>query len=424
MSLEECLASRKDCSGAGRPLKLIEINDILKSTYQASPSNGLFVILPDGPDYKGGIYRYNNNELLLLSEKQKTNYTMEVYPELILQEKISLKELLRVGLTWQYLSLKVESIGLGVSQRARKPKKFNKIINDQINENHIFLYSVAVRERDRNDLIEDKLKPPLIEISEKTFLLETPDCYKNRAIYQKQFKGTSLDLAIYNKIDKIKQNISTLHELSQLLWACQGETDHATHGNRDGLEKNGYGRVHATGCAGYSVYPIIILDKLAGLSKGNYVYNPVGFSVLNRWIQVKEDIYYDHFIQKYTSDNLKDEIEKEFKIKFSNLAILLCIDRKKPCSGALHSKILDTTYWSEIEAGMALAGLQLQANVLGLKWQKMVFSDPDDLKHRKFFNLDLAENTINDLASKLINPAKNERLSLLGKLVPTILFYF
>ena len=424
MSLQECLASRKDCSGGGRPLSQSQVLEILISAHQPSPSKRLFVVLPDGPDYKGGVYKYHDNELTLISDKEKTNYTMEVYPELIWQEKIPLEELLRVGLTWQYLSLKAENIGLGVSQRARKPKNFNKIVNQSTGENHVFLYSVAVRERDRNVLMEDDLEPPREDIGERTFLLDTPDCYKNRAIYEKKFKGISLDLAINNKIEKKRPNTSTLHEISQLLWACQGETDHATHGNRDVLEKNGYGRVHATGCAGYSVYPIVILDELANLPKGNYVYNPVGFSALNRWIRVEDNVYYDHFIQQYSSDNHKSEIEKEFECNFTNFAILCCIDKKKPCSGRFHSKIVDTTYWSEIEAGMALAGLQLQANALGLKWKKIALSNPYDLKYRNLFNLDLAEKIMNTLASKLLNPAKNEKISLLGKLVPTVLFYF
>jgi len=84
---------------------------------------------------------------------------------------------------------------------------------------------------------------------------------------------------------------------------------------------------------------------------------------------------------------------------------------------------MNIKYWAEIEAGMALAGLQLQANALGLKWQKIVLSNPDDTKYRKLFNLDSVEQSINYLASKLVNLAKNERLSLKGNLVPTVLFF-
>ena len=159
MSLQECLASRKDCSGAGRTLSMREILDICKSTNQATPLRSLFVVLPEGKDYSGGIYLYKNNELTLISDKEKTQYSMELYPELIWRESIALNDLIDVGLIWQYLSLKVESMGLGVSQRARAPKKFNKLINYELNQNHIFLYSVAVRERDRGDLIEDTLEP-------------------------------------------------------------------------------------------------------------------------------------------------------------------------------------------------------------------------------------------------------------------------
>ncbi|MFX1274455.1 MAG: hypothetical protein ACFFBP_00935 [Promethearchaeota archaeon] len=423
MNLQECLASRKDCSGLGHPLALNDVKDICKSTQQAAFSRTLFFILPDGPDYKGGIYKYDNDELSLLTNQEKTNFTMEVYPELLWKEKIPLNELIRIGLTWQYLSLKAGNLKLGVSQRARKPKKYNKVINQLTNENHIFLYSVAVRERDKDILLEDKSDPLQIKIEEGTFILDIPDCYKNRAIYENLYKGTSLDDAIFNNVEVKSPNNSTLHELSQLLWACEGETDHATHGNRDLVEKNGYGRVHASGCAGNSVYPIVIVDELADLPKGSYIYNPVGYSVLNRWIRFNDEIFYDHFIQKFSSDDFKSEIEEEFNFKFSNYAILLCIDRKKPCSGFLHSKLLDVTYWSEIESGMALAGLQLQANGLGLKWQKLILPNPDDSKLRRLFRLDSAENTINNLASKLVNPAKNESLSLKSNLVPTVLFY-
>ena len=43
MSLQECLASRKDCSGEGRTLSKEEILNICKSTNQAAPSKSLFV---------------------------------------------------------------------------------------------------------------------------------------------------------------------------------------------------------------------------------------------------------------------------------------------------------------------------------------------------------------------------------------------
>ena len=58
MSLQACLSSRKDCSGDGKVLPLSEIKDICKSTHQADPSKTFFVILPDSPDYSGGIYKY------------------------------------------------------------------------------------------------------------------------------------------------------------------------------------------------------------------------------------------------------------------------------------------------------------------------------------------------------------------------------
>ncbi len=423
MSLQEYLASRKDCSGKGRSLPMSMVKDICKSTHQAAPSKSIFVVLPDGPDYKGGVYKYDKEDFTLISDKEKTNYTMELYPELIWKESIELKELIRVGVTWQYLSLKVESIGLGVSQRARAPKKYNSLLNKTTNKNYVFLYSVAVRERDRDNLIEDSSEPLQKELEEGIHLLDTPECYKNRAIYKNKYEGIPLDAAIFNQIEKKISNSKVLHEVSQLLWACQGETDHATHGNRDDLEKNGYGRVHASGCAGYAVYPIVIVDNLADLPKGAYFYNPVGFSALNRWIQVEKNITYDHFIQKFTSEDLKTEIENEFNVKFSNYIILLCIDRKKPCSGFMHRKLMDTTYWAEIEAGMALAGLQLQANALGLQWQKKIISNPNDSKYRDLFNLDSAENSINIMADKLVNLPKNEGLSLKGNLVPTVLFF-
>ena len=166
-----------------------------------------------------------------------------------------------------------------------------------------------------------------------------------------------------------------------------------------------------------------IVDNLADLPKGAYFYNPVGFSALNRWVQVKDKITYDHFLQNYSSDDLKTIIENKFDISFSNYMILLCIDRKKPCSGFMHRTLMSTTYWAEIEAGMGLAGLQLQANALGLKWQKTIVSNPDEPKYRALFDLDAAEKSINSMANKLVNLPKNERLSLKGNLIPTVLFF-
>ncbi|MFX1317266.1 MAG: hypothetical protein ACFE9T_15495, partial [Promethearchaeota archaeon] len=427
MSLQECLASRKDCSGLGRTLSMKEILDICKSTNQAVPSKSLFIVLPTGEDYSGGIYLYKDEKLTLITDKEKTQYSLELYPELIWKESIAIKDLTQVGLIWQYLSLKVGSMGLGVSQRARAPKKYNKLINNELNQNYVFLYSVAVRERDRGILVEDTLDPLQKEMKKGIILLETPTCYKDRSIYKNEYEGIPLDTAIFNQTDKKNPNFTNLHEISQLLWACQGENDHATHGNRDNLDKNGYGRVHASGCAGYAVYPIVIMEDLANLPKGLYIYNPVGYSALNRWIKVNDKITYDHFLQQYSSDSLELEIEKEFGVNLTNYAILLCIDRKKPCSGFMHSIIgkafMNTKYWAEIEAGMALAGLQLQANALGLQWQKTIISHPDDPKYRKLFNLDAAEKSINKLAFNLVNLAKNERLSLKGNLVPIVLFF-
>ena len=93
----------------------------------------------------------------------------------------------------------------------------------------------------------------------------------------------------------------------------------------------------------------------------------------------------------------------------------------------MHSKIgktfINPKYWSEVESGMALAGLQLQANALGLKWEKEILSNPDGDKYRSLFNLDFAEQSINNMAKKLENQAKNERLSLKSNLVPVLLFY-
>lgn len=426
MSLQECLASRKDCSGVGPILPKSVVLDICKSAHQAAPSRNLFIVLPDGDDYAGGIYKYNKNEFTLVTSKEKTSYSMELYPELNTEKIFDLGKLIEVGLVWQYLSLKVESMGFGVSQRAHQPKKVNKAVNLATNQNYTFLYSVAVRGRDRGALVEDKAEPLQIDVKEEIHLLDTPDCYKNRAIYNGTYQGVPLDTAIFNQNEKITPDSKSIHQISQLLWACQGENDHATHGNRDNLEKNGYGRVHASGCAGYAVYPIVFIDELADMPKGAYNYNPVGLSALNRWLRVDETLNYDHFIQSYTSTYSKADIEKEFNTNFSNYVILLCVDRKAPCSGFMHSKLgkafMNPKYWAEVEAGMALAGLQLQANALGLPWQKTIISNPDDPKYRELFNLDLAERTINEMASNLRNLPKNEKLSLKGNLTPILLF--
>ena len=422
MSLQECLARRKDCSGEGRVLQLSVIKEICNSTFQAAPSNSLFVVLPDGDDYTGGIYKYNSDGLVRLTDKEKTKFTMELYPELFWKESIEFEDLIRVGITWQYLSLKVVSLGLGVSQRARAPKKHNKLVNNLTNQNYAFLYSVAVRERDRAALVEDTAEPLQKKVEVGTILLDTPTCYKNRALYENKYDGIPLEETIFNRVDEKAPNHTNLHQISQLLWACQGENDHATHGNRDALEKNGYGRVHASGCAGYAVYPIIYVNDLANIPNGSYHYNPVGYSALNRWIEVNGTITYDHFIKKFSSETFRAEIEKEFDTSFSNYAILLCIDRKKPCAGLMH-RVMNLKYWAEVEAGMALAGLQLQANALGLKWQKKILSNPDDPKYRNLFNLDSAEQSINNMANKLVNRASNERVSLEGNLVPIVLFH-
>ncbi|MHA2288676.1 MAG: hypothetical protein ACXABG_07805 [Promethearchaeota archaeon] len=422
MSLQECLARRKDCSGEGHALKLSNIEEICNSTLQAAPSNSLFVVLPDADDSTGGIYKYNSNGLVRLSDKEKTKFTMELYPELFWKESIELKDLIRVGITWQYLSLKVDSIGLGISQRARAPKKYNKLVNNLTNQNHAFLYSVAVRERDRTRPLEDTSEPLQKKVDKSTILLDTPDCYKDRAIYENNYNGIPLDDAIFNRVDRNTPNNTNLHQISQLLWACQGENDHATHGNRDGLDKNGYGRVHASGCAGYAVYPIVYINDIVNVPNGSYHYNPVGYSALNRWIEVNETITYDHFMQNFSSKTPNNEIKKAFDTIFSNYAIMLCIDRKKPCAGMIH-KVMNLKYWAEIEAGMALAGLQLQANALGLKWQKKIISNPDDPRYRSLFDLDSAEQSINTTANNLVNRASNERISLKGKLVPIALFY-
>jgi len=422
VSLQESLARRKDCSGEGRVLQLSVIKEVCNSTFQAAPSNSLFIILPEGDDYTGGIYKYNSDGLDRLTDKEKTKFTMELYPELVWKESIEFEDLIRVGITWQYLSLKVDSIGLGVSQRARAPKKYNKLVNNLTNQNHTFLYSVAVRERDRAALIKDTAEPLQKKVADGTILLDTPACYKNRAIYENKYNGIPLDDAIFNRVDEKTPNHTNLSQISQLLWACQGENDHATHGNRDALEKNGYGRVHASGCAGYAVYPIVYVEDLANVPNGSYHYNPVGYSALNRWINVNGTIRYDHFIQKFSSETFRAEIEIEYDISFNNYAILLCIDRKKPCAGLMH-RVMNLKYWAEVEAGMALAGLQLQANSLGLKWQKKILSNPDDPKYRKLFNLDFAEKSINNVANNLVNRATNERVSLEGNLVPIALFH-
>ncbi len=51
----------------------------------------------------------------------------------------------------------------------------------------------------------------------------------------------------------------------------------------------------------------------------------------------------------------------------------------------MHRKLMNTTYWAEIEAGMALAGLQLQANGLGLQWQKKIIPNPDQSNYKALF---------------------------------------
>ena len=422
VSLQESLARRKDCSGEGRVLQLSVIKEVCNSTFQAAPSNSLFIVLPEGDDYTGGIYKYNSDGLDRLTDKEKTKFTMELYPELVWKESIEFEDLIRVGITLQYLSLKMDSIGLGVSQRARAPKKYNKLVNNLMNQNYTFLYSVAVRERDRAALVEDTAEPLQKKVEVGTILLDTPACYKNRAIYENKYKGIPLDDVIFNRVDEKAPNYTNLHQISQLLWACQGETDHATHGNRDDLEKNGYGRVHASGCAGYAVYPLVYVRDLANVPNGSYHYNPVGYSALNRWIKVNGAITYDHFIQKFSSETFSAEIEKEFDTNFSNYAILLCIDRKKPCAGLMH-RVMNLKYWAEVEAGMALAGLQLQANALGLKWQRKILSNPDDPKYRKLFDLDSAEQSINSMANNLVNRANNERVSLEGNLIPIVVFH-
>ncbi|MFX1354798.1 MAG: hypothetical protein ACFE8V_09785 [Promethearchaeota archaeon] len=427
MSLQECLASRKDCAGGGLTLELTEVINICKTVQQADPLKTLFVILPDGTNYKGGIYKYEKEDFTLLTEKEKTSHIMELYPGVNWKENIELKDLISIGLIWQYLSLKAGSIGLGVSQRARPPKKVNKIVNSLTNQNYSFIYSVAVQKRDHDYLLEDSSEPFRIELEKGIYVLDTPECYKHRAIYNKNYKGVALEDAIFEKVNKKQSVDTTFNDLSQLLWACQGENDHSTHGNRDPLEKNGFARVTASGCAGYAVYPLVFVDNLTNLPNGAYIYNPIGFSALNRWIYLMtESLEYDHYLENYSSYNFKEEIEKEFKIKFCKYVILLCVDRQKPCSGFMHSKLgkmfMNTQYWAEIEAGMALAGLQLQANASGLQWQKSIISNPDEIKYRTSFNLELAELKINEIASKIMNLAKNEKFSLKECLVPIALF--
>jgi hypothetical protein len=420
LSLQECLAYRKDCSGGTSILNFSDILDLCKASYEAAPANPLYVVLPDGTDYEGGIYVYNGNELVLLSPAEKTKYIMEVYPE---SNLINLEESIKVGLIWQYLSLKAESIGLGVSQRARGPKKVNKLVNSLTNKEQVFIYSVAVQKDNDDTVVQDTTNPLQVKVEERVQLLNTPRCYEDRAIYKGEYEGIPLENAIFNLEEKKAADTSNLYEISQLLWACEGENDHSTHGNRDNLEKNGFGRVHASGCAGYAVYPIVLVESLANLSKGSYIYNPVGFSALKRWIEVDNKIYYDHFLQRYSFESIFNEVKEKFGVNTSNFMILLCIDRLKPCSGFMHRKIMDTTNWAEIEAGMALAGLQLQANALGLQWEKKIISDPDNPDYRNIFRLDKAENSINKMANALVNLPKNEHLSLKGNLIPTVLFY-
>ncbi|NHJ22848.1 MAG: hypothetical protein EAX91_18035, partial [Candidatus Lokiarchaeota archaeon] len=201
MSLQECLARRKDCSGEGQALKLEQIEEICRASHQAAPEKVLFIILPEGEDYSGGLYKFNRDGLTLINDSEKTKFTMELYPELILKEPINYEDLLRVGITWQYFSLKVDSLGLGVSQRARKPKKFNKIVNNMTNQEYAFLYSVAARERDKPALVEDKNEPIQKSVKEGIVILDTPMCYKEHAIYENNYKGIPLDDAIYNRVE-------------------------------------------------------------------------------------------------------------------------------------------------------------------------------------------------------------------------------
>jgi len=80
MSLQECLASRKDCSGNGRILSKRDILEICESANQAAPLKALFVVLPEGNEYSSGIYKYEKGELGLISGEIKTKYSMELYP--------------------------------------------------------------------------------------------------------------------------------------------------------------------------------------------------------------------------------------------------------------------------------------------------------------------------------------------------------
>ncbi|MFX1279365.1 MAG: hypothetical protein ACFFA3_08105 [Promethearchaeota archaeon] len=423
LSLQECIATRKDCSGGGSILPLTDILDLCKAAFEAAPLKLLYIILPQGKDYEGGIYTYNGKDIVLLSSILKTKFTMELYPELNSKDLMNLGELINVGLIWQYLSLKAVSIGLGVSQRARSPKKINNLVNSLTNKDQVFLYSVAVQKDNDDTLVQDTSEPLQITLKEGTYLLNTPECYENQAIYKGVYKGVSLESAIFKQSKEKTSNINKVYQISQLLWACEGETDHTTHGNRDNLDKNGFGRVHASGCAGYAVYPIIFIKNFVVLPKGAYIYNPVGFSALKRWVKIDNRINYDHYLQKYSSEELFDGVKEEFDLDCSQFIILLCIDRKKPCSGFMHRKLMDTTGWAEIEAGMALAGLQLQANALGLEWEKVIISSSENSEYRDMFHLDLAEMAINKVAKTLINLPKNEHLSLIGKLLPTVLFY-
>jgi hypothetical protein len=423
LSLQECLATRKDCSGGNCILPFTDILDLCKAAFEAVPSKLLFIILPQGKDYEGGIYTYNGKDLILLSSIVKTKFTMELYPELNRKDLMNLGELINVGLIWQYLSLKAVSIGLGVSQRARSPKKINNLVNSLTNNDQVFLYSVAVQKDNDDTLVQDTSEPLQVTLKEGTYLLNTPECYENQAIYKGVYKGDSIESAIFNQFKEKTSNIDTLYQISQLLWACEGENDHTPHGNRDNLDKNGFGRVHASGCAGYAVYPIIFTKNLPDLPNGAYIYNPVGFSASKRWIKIDNRINYDHYLQNYSSEELFDKVKDRYNLDCSQFIILLCIDRKKPCSSFMHRKLMDTTGWAEIEAGMALAGLQLQANALGLEWGKVIISSSENSDYRDIFHLDFAEMAIKKAAQTLINLPKNEHLSLIGKLIPAVLFY-
>lgn len=427
MSLQECIAKRMDCSDKGSILSLQEISELCKATHMGAPAKKLYVVLPEGGEYQAGIHVYSEKGLEFLTDKGKTKYCMELYPELVRKETIALKDLIDAGLVWQYLSIKAESMGLGVSQRAMRPKKTNTSVNKMLNQEHHFLYTVAVRKHQPHSLIEDTLKPIDARLEEEMILLETPSCYENRAIYDSSYEGVPLDSAIFDQIGKKSPDNSTLNDISQLLWASNGESDHGTHGNRDSIEKNGYGRVHASGCAGHAVYPIVLIENLAAISEGSYWYNPTGLSGLNRWLQVKDQKNYDHLLHRYSANNSKSEIESELGVSLSSYLIIICVDRKKPCSGFAHGKIgklvMNTELWADVEAGMALAGLQLQANALGLKWQKKIISNPADSKLRTVFGIEEAEKSIGEMAEKLLNKPKNERLSLKGPLIPMVLFW-